>query len=325
MGKLSSPRKGSLQFWPRKRAKKFLPSVNWKPVSKAVSSIGSDKNLLGFICYKVGMKTAYVKDNTPNSITANKKITIPITILEAPHMKILSIRFYKNNKIIGEILNKKLPKELKKKLKVPKKTAEKIEEFKPEDYDDIRIIVYSLVRETGIKKTPDIIEIALGGTNKEDKLKFVKENLDKEISITDVFKVLETVDIRGVTKGKGTQGPIKRFGLKLKAHKSEKGRRGPGSIGPWHPARVSFRVPMAGQTGFFSRIQYNYKIIDIKNIKEKNINPRQGFKHFGKIKTDYIVVTGSVAGPQKRQLLITPALRKTKRQDKKNYELVGLR
>jgi hypothetical protein len=25
-----SPRKGSLQFWPRKRVSKFLPSVNWK-------------------------------------------------------------------------------------------------------------------------------------------------------------------------------------------------------------------------------------------------------------------------------------------------------
>ena len=43
-----SPRKGSLQFWPRKRARKFLPSTNW-------SSINSEKGLKGFICYKVGM------------------------------------------------------------------------------------------------------------------------------------------------------------------------------------------------------------------------------------------------------------------------------
>ncbi len=298
--------------------------MNWKPVSKAVSD-QTDKTLLGFICYKVGMKTAYVRDNTSNSMTINKRITIPITILEAPHMKILCIRFYKNNKIVGEVIaSNKFPKELKKKIKVPKKTTKKIEDFKDKDYDNIRVIVYSIVRETGIKKSPDIIELGLGGS-KEDKLKFIEENLDREISVSKIFKPLETIDIRGVTKGKGTQGPIKRFGLKLKSHKSEKGRRGPGSIGPWHPARVSFKVPMAGQGGFFSRIQYNYKIIDINNIKEKDINQSQGFKHFGKIKTDYILVRGSVAGPQKRQLVITPAIRKTKKQGKKNYELLELR
>ena len=43
-----APRKGSLQYWPRKRASKFLPSVNW-------SAIKSDSNLKGFICYKAGM------------------------------------------------------------------------------------------------------------------------------------------------------------------------------------------------------------------------------------------------------------------------------
>ena len=41
--KINAPRKGSLQFWPRKRANKFLPSVNWK-------AINSDKKLKGFIC-----------------------------------------------------------------------------------------------------------------------------------------------------------------------------------------------------------------------------------------------------------------------------------
>jgi len=322
MGRTTSPRKGSLQYWPRKRARKILPSVNWRPVSKATSD--SDKNLLGFIVYKVGMKTAYVKDNTPHSMTINKRITIPVTIFSVPHMKILSVRFYKNNKVVGEVLSAKLPKELKKKIKVPKQVAKKFEDFKDEDYDDLRVIVYSIVKETGIKKTPDIIELALGG-DKEAKLKFVKENLDKEIFVSDVFKDLELVDIRGVTRGRGFQGPTKRFGLKLKDHKSEKGRRGPGSIGPWHPARVTFRAPMAGQTGFFTRVQYNNKIIKIGNIRDKNINPKAGFKHFGKIKTDFIIITGSVQGPSKRQLLITPAIRKTKKTDKKNYEFISLR
>ena len=64
-----SPRKGSLQFWPRKRATKLLPSVNWNAIS-------SGKNLKGFICYKAGMMSAYVRDNTPDSMTKEKKISI---------------------------------------------------------------------------------------------------------------------------------------------------------------------------------------------------------------------------------------------------------
>jgi hypothetical protein len=70
-----SPRKGSLQFWPRKRAAKFLPRVNW-------DSIDTNKILKGFICYKAGMMSAAVKDNTPDSMTKDKQIVVPVTILE---------------------------------------------------------------------------------------------------------------------------------------------------------------------------------------------------------------------------------------------------
>jgi len=48
-----SPRKGSLQFWPRKRASKILPSVNWEAITSNPTKI-----LKGFICYKAGMASA---------------------------------------------------------------------------------------------------------------------------------------------------------------------------------------------------------------------------------------------------------------------------
>ena len=116
-----SPRKGSLQFWPRKRASKFLPSVNW-------SAISSEKGFKGFICYKAGMASAYVKESTPNSMTFGKNIFVPITILECPPMKILSIRFYKHGQVSKELLNKNLDKELKIKIKLPKKEAKQLAE-----------------------------------------------------------------------------------------------------------------------------------------------------------------------------------------------------
>lgn len=325
-----SPRKGSLQFWPRKKAKKFLPSVNWKAISFDKSK-NKNKGLKGFICYKAGMVSAIVTDNTPNSMTKGKKISIPVTIIECPPLKIFSIRFYKNNKLVTEILGENLDKELKKKLKIPKqknKKVKKIEGIKSENYDNINIICYSVVKKTNIKKKPDLIEIGLAGENIEDKINYIKENLNKEISVLDVFEKTELIDFRGLTKGKGFQGPVKRFGVTLKPHKSEKGRRGPGSIGPWHPARVTFRVPMAGQLGMFTRLTYNSKIIDIGKVEEikkiKDSKKLTNIKNFGNIKTDYIIVHGSIQGAAKRQLLITKALRPTKAQLKKNYELIEL-
>ncbi|MEM3122076.1 MAG: 50S ribosomal protein L3, partial [Candidatus Pacearchaeota archaeon] len=188
----------------------------------------------------------------------------------------------------------------------------------------VRAIVYSDVKTSKIKKKPDIAEIAIGGSINE-KISFIKEYIGKTIKAENIFNPMQVVDIRAITKGKGNQGPVKRFGIGLKQHKSEKGRRKPGSLGPWHPARVTFRTPMAGQTGFFTRVIYNNKIINLGNIFDKNINKKGGFNKYGDIKTDYIILYGSVQGPAKRPLIITYPLRVSKKQSKKNYEFIELR
>ena len=310
-----SPRKGSLQFWPRKRANKFLPRVNWD----VVNSVG--KSLKGFIGYKVGMVSLYVKDNTNDSMTKGKNIAVPSTILECPGMKIYSVRFYKDNKLVTEVLSENFDKELKRAVKLPgKKDGKKIDDVKSQEYNDVKVICYSLVKKTGLKKKPDLSEIGLKGSL-EEKMHFIKEKIGKEISIIDVFGKGELVDLRGLTKGKGLSGPVRRFGIQLKNQKSEKGRRRPGSLGPWHPARVIFRVPMAGQLGMFTRVVYNNKILDLGKSEGKFKN----IKNYGDVKTDYIIVKGSVQGPAKRQLLITAPLRETKKTKKKNYELIEIR
>ena len=188
----------------------------------------------------------------------------------------------------------------------------------PKVFDDIRIIVYSLSKQTGIKKTPDIAEI---GVNAPNKLEFVKSLIGKEISVKD-FKY-NLVDVRGLTTGKGFSSAVKRYGISLKQHKSEKGVRRPGSLGPWHPARVTFRTPMAGQLGMFTRVHYNQKILISASISEKDINGT-GFAHYGKITSSYFIVHGSVQGPEKRQVLLTPSLRPTKKQVKKKFEFQEL-
>ena len=288
-----------------------MPRVNW-------SSINSKKTVKGFICYKAGMASAYVKDNTPDSMTKGKNIVVPVTILECPPMKILSVRFYKNGQVKTEILAENPDKELVAKVKTPKKKAPSIEDVK--DYDDLSIIFYSQVKKTGVKKNPDLSELGLSGSLQE-KINFVKENLGKEINVSDIFDKKHLVDIHGLTKGKGFSGPVKRFGITLKSHKSEKGRRRPGSLGPWHPARVTFKTPMAGQLGMFTRVTYNNSIIDLGKSGDKFKN----LKNYGNISTDYLIIRGSVQGPSKRQVLVTYPLRATKKQAKKAYELIELR
>jgi large subunit ribosomal protein L3 len=312
MPSTKSPRKGSLQFWPRKRINKFLPRVNW-------NAVNSDKKLKGFVGYKAGMVSVEVKDNTNNSMTKGKNIIIPGTVIECPKMKIFSVRFYKDGVVKKDVLGEQLDKELKKKVKVPKQSKTKLDSVKVEDYDDVSIIAYTVIKKTGLKKKPDLAEIGISGLSVEEKLNFVKENLNKEISVMDVFDSGQLIDLRGLTKGKGFSGPVKRFGIHLKSHKSEKGVRRPGNVGPWHPARVTFRVPMAGQLGKFTRVHYNGKVIVTGN--DENIKSSlKAIKNYGDVKTDYIIVSGSVQGPAKRQIFLTSPLRKSKMSAKKNYE-----
>jgi large subunit ribosomal protein L3 len=314
MAKLSRPRRGSLQYWPRKRAAKFLPSVNWTPVLANAKEPG----LLGFIVYKAGMATAIAKDNTEKVMTAKKQVAIPVTILEAPSMKVYSVRFYSDRKLLSEVVVSS-DKELKRKLRAPKE-LKKLDKL-PENCSDVQVIVYSLAKQTSIKKTPDIIELAIKAPDANAKLEIAKTLVGKEISIADFLK-FPLIDVRGLTTGKGLVGPVKRFGLALKFHKTEKGVRRPGSLAPWHPARVTFQAPISGQLGMFTRIVYNNYVLGQGKISEKDINPKEGFKNYGKIKSSYILVKGSVQGPVKRQLIITPAFRPTKDQIRRKYELL---
>lgn len=310
------PRKGSLQFWPRKRINKFLPRVNW-------GAIESGKGLKGFIAYKAGMVSVEVKDTTPSSMTKDKKIIIPATILECPKMKIFSVRFHKDGLVKKDVLSEQIDKELKKKVKVPKQNKVKIGSVKLSDYDNISVIVYSVIKKTGLKKKPDLAEVGIVGNSVDEKFKFVMENLNKELSINDFFASGEVIDLRGLTKGKGLQGPVRRFGITLKSHKSEKGVRRPGSLAPWHPARVTFRTPMAGQLGKFTRVHYNQKILSLGKAEELK-ESLKAIKNYGDVKTDYVIVAGSVQGVPKRQILITSTLRTSKMQKKKNYEFLGV-
>jgi large subunit ribosomal protein L3 len=306
MPKAKNPRHGSLQFWPRKRAKRVYARVRSNISSK-------DAKPLEFAGYKVCMTHIAVTDNRAHSTTKGEEIIYPVTIIECPPIKVSSVRFYKNStngsKLCSEVFSDKLDKELARKLSIPKNIKKKIDDVK--EFDDVKVTVYTNPKLTSIgRKKPEFFEIGLGGS-KDDKLKWAKENLGKEINISDVFQEGQQIDIHAVTKGKGFQGPVKRFGISLKSHKTEKGVRSVGSLGGWSAqGHVMWRVAHAGQMGFHQRTEYNKWLLKIGTAPDE-INTKGGFNSYGIVKNQYIIVKGSIAGPSKRLIRFNHAIRKS--------------
>ncbi|MBR9707681.1 MAG: 50S ribosomal protein L3, partial [Candidatus Diapherotrites archaeon] len=122
----------------------------------------------------------------------------------------------------------------------------------------------------------------------------------------------EYVDIKGATKGKGMQGPVKRFGVHKQKRKPDKTRI-VGSIGAWTPSAVMWTVGRPGQMGYHIRTEYNKKVLITGETGEK-INPSGGFLHYGTVKGSFVVLAGSVAGPANRVLGLRKAIRPPKKE-----------
>jgi large subunit ribosomal protein L3 len=106
---------------------------------------------------------------------------------------------------------------------------------------------------------------------------------------------------------------VKRFGIGLKQHKSEKGVRAVGSLGGWsRQGHVMYRVAHAGQMGFHQRVQYNNFILKISD-KPEVVNPRGGFINYGLIKSQFVMIKGSIMGAKKRMILLTEPVRLKKK------------
>ena len=290
-----------MQFWPRVRAKyNYVRIRNWQ--------ITKETKPLGFAGYKVGMTHLMINDNRPHSLTKGTDIFCPITVVECPPLKTASIRFYKNtqngSKLVAETLANSFDKELERKITIPKKRGNETS-----DFDFVRLLCYTQPRLTGIgKKKPETFEIAIGG-NKEHQLTYAKEKLGKDININEAFKEGQLFDVHSLTKGKGFQGPVKRFGVQLRQHKSEKSRRNPGTLGPWKAqGHVMWRTAHAGKMGYHLRTEYNKQILKISN-KSDEINVKGGFVNYGIVKNPYILIKGSVTGVEKRLIRFTHPVR----------------
>ena len=313
--KKHAPKHGSLAYLPRGRAKRTIGRIRFWP------KIEEGPTLLGFMGYKAGMTQTIIVEDKPGSLHFGKETAHPVTVLDVPPVIVFAIRVYKKDsygiKTFTEAWMKNPPKDFDRALILPEKFDTemdiKIIEENIEEIEEIRLLVATQPRLASVpKKKPDISEIKVDGGSIKEQIEYAKSLLGKTVSITDVFKEGGYMDVVAITKGKGFQGPVKRWGIKLLPRKSRKTKRGVAAIGPWKPARVLYTVPRAGQMGYHQRTEYNKRILKI-GIDGKEVTPKGGFVRYGEVKGTYVLVDGSLPGPAKRLIRLRYPARAPKR------------
>ena len=301
------PRRGSRGYSPRKRARAQTPHIKSWPE-------GNDKpKIQGFLGYKAGMTHAFVVDYRPTSTTSGREVVMPVSVVETPPIKVAAVRAYKKTyhglQTLGEKWAVKLDPELSKKVSLIKNEKKTSWDF-TKDADEIRVIIYTQPKLVSSipKKIPEIREMRISGGSIEDQIKYAKDILGKELKIKDVIKEGDMLDTIAVTTGKGFQGHVKRWGVKLLTHKNSKHRRMIGTQGAWHPNWVQGTVPNAGQMGYHQRTEHNKRVLKIGE-KGEEITPAGGFPHYGVVRNSYILLHGSIPGPTKRLISLRDAIR----------------
>jgi large subunit ribosomal protein L3 len=315
MPQSSRPRKGSLGFGPRSRASSETPRFNSWPDDDG------QPGLQGFAGYKAGMSHVVMINDEPNSSREGMEETVPVTVVETPPMRVVALRAYEDTpygmRPLTEVWADEFHPELDRALDTPDEQDTDAAEEQVRDALDagkvaeVRAITHTVPGElAGVpKKKPDVMENRIGGGAVADRVDFGLDLLGEgSYDVTDVFRAGEYADVAGITKGKGTQGPVKRWGVQKRKgkHARQGWRRRIGNLGPWNPSRVRSTVPQQGQTGYHQRTELNKRLID---LGDEGATVDGGFVNYGEVDGSYALVKGSVPGPEQRLVRLRPAVR----------------
>ncbi|MDY6818924.1 MAG: 50S ribosomal protein L3 [Halobacteriales archaeon] len=310
------PRKGSLAFGPRKRAAAEVPRFNSWPDGDG------QPTLQGFAGYKAGMSHVVMVNDEADSPREGMEQTVPVTIVETPPMHAVAVRAYEDTpygkKPLTEVWAENVHPDLERALDVPENhdgdSAEETirEAIAAGEIADLRLITHT---EPGAvpsipRKEPDVMETRLGGGDLDARFDYGLDLLaDGVHEMDDVFRAGEYLDASGITKGKGTQGPVKRWGVQKRKgkHARQGWRRRIGNLGPWNPSRVRSTVPQQGQTGYHQRTELNKRLLAMGDAEDVNVDG--GFVNYGEVDGAYALIKGSLPGPEKRLLRFRPAVR----------------
>ena len=273
------PRRGSLAYSPRGRAKSMEARI------RAWPKLDSDEpRILAHCGFKAGCIQIVSIDDREKTPNAGKQLVSLGTVLVTPPLLILGIRGYSKDHYglhaEFDVYAEDIPKYITKEITLKNKEgALEHAEKRLGKIKEIFAIVAVSPRAAGLEqKKPYVFEALVSGGNIQKQFTHVKELLGKKIKIDQIFELGSTVDVAAITKGKGWQGVIQRWGVKKKQHKSRKTVREVGSLGPISPQSVMYTVPRAGQMGFHQRTEYDKRIMIIGNTDDDQIkiNPDGG-------------------------------------------------
>jgi len=325
MPEVKKPRSGSLQFWPRKRAKRIYPHFSTYPAAAFAGDTAEKPRLLAFAGYKAAMMHVMARDAKKGSATFGEDIRIPVTVLDCPAMVAVAVRAYKRTPygiaLITEAWTDKMPKGLaierktKAKAKASPDASFAAMEKQAGSISSVRIVAATQPSKSGVgKRKPELLEIGVGGKAVPDMLGFAKQILGSEIKPSDVMKEGEVIDVIAITRGKGMQGPMKRFGVVKQNRHAKHKIRHVGSLGQEQPGKVRWTVPMAGQLGLQQRTEHNKRVLKLNETADagKEVTPASGMNRYGLVRGPYVMLEGSVPGPKKRLVVLRVATRPAK-------------
>jgi large subunit ribosomal protein L3 len=286
---------------------------------RAWPKLNSDEpKILAHCGFKAGCVQIVSIDDREKVPNAGKQLVSLGTVLVTPPVLILGIRGYSKDHdgrhAEFDVYTEDIPKSISKEITLVNKQENALEnaEKRLKKIKEIFAIVAVSPRAAGLEqKKPYVFEASVSGGGIQKQFTHVKELLGKEIKIDQIFETGASVDVAAITKGKGWQGVIQRWGVKKKQHKSRKTVREVGSLGPISPQSIMYTVPRAGQMGFHQRVEYDKRIMVMGNANDEQIkiNPDGGFKHFGLVKGDFIILKGSVPGTYRRLIKLRSQIR----------------
>jgi large subunit ribosomal protein L3e len=338
--KFEAPRHGSLGFLPRKRCRRHQGKVKSFPKDDPSKPC----HLTAFMGYKAGMTHIVREVDKPGSKVHKKEVVEAVTILETPPMIVVGVvgyietpqglrslttvwaqhlseecrrRFYKN---WYRSKKKAFTKYALNYEQANKKKTIDVELKRIKKYCTVvRVIAHTQIRKIKLRqKKAHLMEIQVNGGTIAQKVDFAVGLFEKPIPVDTVFAQDEMIDCIGISKGKGFEGVTTRWGTTRLPRKTHKGLRKVACIGAWHPSRVRWSVPRAGQNGYHHRTEINKKIYRVgkagtnsattaSDLTEKKITPMGGFPHFGVVNEDFLMLKGCTIGVKKRVI----TLRKT--------------
>ena len=303
-------------YSPRKRVDSEVPRFRSWPDDEGAPA------LQGFAGYKAGMTHVVVVNDHEDSPRQGMEESVPVTVVETPPMRAVALRAYEETpygqKPLTEVWTDRFHEELDRTLDLPNEStfeadAEALRDaIEAGEVDDIRVVTHTVPEGLANvpKKKPDVMETRVGGGSLEERAEFALELVEDggEHAVEDVFRDGEYLDVSGVTKGKGTQGPVKRWGVQKRKgkHARQGWRRRIGNLGPWNPSRVRSTVPQQGQMGYHQRTELNKRLID---LGDEGASVDGGFVNYGDVDGSFALVKGSVPGPDKRLVCMRPAVR----------------